>query len=216
MSALVHMVSSAARFCLSALGLWLALVAWSGCATSHSVTALPDGVTVHTFRRDDTNAHVVSRGEAFSMVDSASRRTLPRSPSICAARGSSRHDSRRESSRTGTPTTREEPRGFDDSSAPGSSGGRTCRTSRPARTTTSAPRGARELAAGPDESLLSPGSHRSCQRGDVRTSIEVDVAGLDLGDIIVNRGCPARRRCWPWNPIALCFCPPSRSLPGPS
>ena len=70
MSALVHMVSSAARFCLSALGLWSALVVLTGCATSHSVTALADGITVHTFRRDYTNAHVVSRGEAYFMVDS--------------------------------------------------------------------------------------------------------------------------------------------------
>ena len=77
MSALVHMVSSAARFCLSALGLWSALVVLTGCATSHSVTVLPGGITVHTFRRDYTNAHVVSRGEAYFMVDSGLEANAP-------------------------------------------------------------------------------------------------------------------------------------------
>jgi hydroxyacylglutathione hydrolase len=77
MSALVHMVSSAARFCLRALGLWSALVVLTGCATSHSVTALPGGISVHTFRRDYTNAHVVSRGETFFMVDSGLEANAP-------------------------------------------------------------------------------------------------------------------------------------------
>ena len=77
MSALVHMVSSAARVCLSALGLWSALALLTGCATSHSVTTLADGISVHTFRRDYTNAHVVSRGEAFFMVDSGLEANAP-------------------------------------------------------------------------------------------------------------------------------------------
>lgn len=77
MSALVHMVTSAARFGLIALGLLSALVALPGCATSHSVTALADGIIVHTFRRDYTNAHVVSRGEAFFMVDSGLEANAP-------------------------------------------------------------------------------------------------------------------------------------------
>jgi hydroxyacylglutathione hydrolase len=77
MSALVHMVRSAARFCLIGMGVSSALVALPGCATSHSVNALPDGITVHTFRRDDTNAHVVSRGEAFFMVDSGLEANAP-------------------------------------------------------------------------------------------------------------------------------------------
>jgi hydroxyacylglutathione hydrolase len=70
MSVSVFIRTSAARFGAVLLGLVFALVTLSGCATSHSVTALPDGITVHTFRRDYTNAHVVSRGNAFFMVDS--------------------------------------------------------------------------------------------------------------------------------------------------
>lgn len=70
MYALVHLVGSAARFWLSALGLWSALVVLTGCATSHSVTALPGGITVHTFRRDYTNAFVVVSGDTYFMVDS--------------------------------------------------------------------------------------------------------------------------------------------------
>jgi hydroxyacylglutathione hydrolase len=77
MYALVHLVGSAARFWLSALGLWSALVVLTGCATSHSVTALPGGITVHTFRRDYTNAHVISRGEAFFMVDAGLEANAP-------------------------------------------------------------------------------------------------------------------------------------------
>jgi hydroxyacylglutathione hydrolase len=77
MSALVHMVTSAVRFGLIALRLSSALVALPGCATSHSVTALADGITVHTFRRDYTNAHVVSRGEAYFMVDSGLEANAP-------------------------------------------------------------------------------------------------------------------------------------------
>jgi glyoxylase-like metal-dependent hydrolase (beta-lactamase superfamily II) len=71
------MVTSAARFGLIAVGLLVALVALPGCATSHSVTALPGGITVHTFRRDYTNAHVVSRGDAFFMVDSGLEANAP-------------------------------------------------------------------------------------------------------------------------------------------
>lgn len=54
-----------------------ATLALAGCATSHSVTALPDGITVHTFRRAYTNAHVVSRGDAFFMVDSGLEANAP-------------------------------------------------------------------------------------------------------------------------------------------
>ncbi len=59
------------------LGLVCTLVTLAGCATSHSVTTLQDGVTVHTFRRDYTNAHVVSRGDAFFMVDSRLESNAP-------------------------------------------------------------------------------------------------------------------------------------------
>jgi hydroxyacylglutathione hydrolase len=77
MSVFVSMIVFASRFGLIAVGLLPALVALGGCATSHSVTALPDGITVHTFRRDYTNAHVVSRGEAFFMVDSGLEANAP-------------------------------------------------------------------------------------------------------------------------------------------
>jgi glyoxylase-like metal-dependent hydrolase (beta-lactamase superfamily II) len=77
MSALVHMVSAAARSCVIALVLSSALVALSGCATSHSVSELPGGITIHTFRRDYTNAHVVSHGETFFMVDSGLEANAP-------------------------------------------------------------------------------------------------------------------------------------------
>jgi glyoxylase-like metal-dependent hydrolase (beta-lactamase superfamily II) len=77
MSASIFVRTSAARFGAVLLGLVTALVTLSGCATSHSVTALPDGITVHTFRRDYTNAHVVSRGDAFFMVDSGLESNAP-------------------------------------------------------------------------------------------------------------------------------------------
>jgi len=77
MSALFPMVASASWFGFIALGLLSALVTLPGCATSHSVTALPDGITVHTFRRGYTNAHVVSHGEAFFMVDSGLEANAP-------------------------------------------------------------------------------------------------------------------------------------------
>jgi glyoxylase-like metal-dependent hydrolase (beta-lactamase superfamily II) len=51
------------------LGLMAVLLVMTGCATSHSVTALPDGITVHTFRRDYANVFVIARGESFFMVD---------------------------------------------------------------------------------------------------------------------------------------------------
>ena len=77
MFALVSRFTSAARFGLMALGVLSALAALPGCATSHSVTALADGITVHTFRRDHTNAHVVSLGEAFFMVDAGLEENAP-------------------------------------------------------------------------------------------------------------------------------------------
>jgi glyoxylase-like metal-dependent hydrolase (beta-lactamase superfamily II) len=48
-----------------------------GCATSHTTRSLADGVTVHTFRRDYTNAHVVSNGRDFFMVDSGLEANAP-------------------------------------------------------------------------------------------------------------------------------------------
>lgn len=69
MSALARRCAAAPRLRVLALALWSAMVAVPGCATRHSVTALHDGITVHTFRRDYTNAHVISRGGAFFMVD---------------------------------------------------------------------------------------------------------------------------------------------------
>jgi len=59
------------------LGALSALVALAGCATRHTVETLPDGLTIHTFRRDYTNAHVVSRGETFFMVDSGLQANAP-------------------------------------------------------------------------------------------------------------------------------------------
>jgi glyoxylase-like metal-dependent hydrolase (beta-lactamase superfamily II) len=77
MSASIFVRTSAVPFGAVLLGLVFALVTLSGCATSHSVTALPDGITVHTRRRDYTNAHVVSRGDAFFMVDSRLESNAP-------------------------------------------------------------------------------------------------------------------------------------------
>ena len=57
------------RLIVVAVGLSAAVGALTSCATSHDVTSLSDGVTVHTFRREYTNAHVVSRGDRFFMVD---------------------------------------------------------------------------------------------------------------------------------------------------
>jgi hydroxyacylglutathione hydrolase len=77
MSAPVSRLTAAARSRPVALGLSSALAALAGCATSDAVTALLEGVTVHTFRRDYTNAHVVSRGDAFFMVDSGLEANAP-------------------------------------------------------------------------------------------------------------------------------------------
>ena len=77
MSAFVHTVTHAARLCLIALGLSSALGALIGCSTSNSVTELPGGITVHTFRRDYTNTHVVSRGETYFMVDAGLESNAP-------------------------------------------------------------------------------------------------------------------------------------------
>lgn len=54
-----------------------ALAGATACSTARSSTALPDGVTVHTFRRDYTNAHVVARGTAFFMVDAGLETNAP-------------------------------------------------------------------------------------------------------------------------------------------
>ena len=77
MSVLIHTIIPAARLHLIVLGLTSALIVLTGCSTSHSVTELPGGITVHTFRRDYTNAHVVSRGEAFFMVDAGLEANAP-------------------------------------------------------------------------------------------------------------------------------------------
>lgn len=62
---------------MRSLGLVVIVVASMGCAASHSVTSLGGGVTVHTFRRDYSNAHVVARGEAYFMVDSGLELNAP-------------------------------------------------------------------------------------------------------------------------------------------
>ncbi len=49
----------------------------SACATKHSSQALPDGVTIHTFRREYANAHVISKGDAFFMVDAGLEANAP-------------------------------------------------------------------------------------------------------------------------------------------
>ncbi|MFN4908792.1 MAG: MBL fold metallo-hydrolase [Bacteroidota bacterium] len=77
MSVLIHTIIPAARLHLIVLGLTSALIVLTGCSTSHSVTELPDGITVHTFRRDYTNTHVVSRGESFFMVDAGLEANAP-------------------------------------------------------------------------------------------------------------------------------------------
>jgi glyoxylase-like metal-dependent hydrolase (beta-lactamase superfamily II) len=56
------------------LPLLLALV---GCATRRDVTTLPEGLTVYTFRRDYTNAHLVARGDAFFLVDAGLEENAP-------------------------------------------------------------------------------------------------------------------------------------------
>lgn len=50
-------------------GVLIALALLAGCATSRSIAPLRDGITVHTFRREHVNAHVVARGQSFFMVD---------------------------------------------------------------------------------------------------------------------------------------------------
>ena len=55
----------------------VAIASLAGCATSHSVVTLPDGITVHTFRRDYSNAHVVTRGEELLMVDAGLEANAP-------------------------------------------------------------------------------------------------------------------------------------------
>jgi glyoxylase-like metal-dependent hydrolase (beta-lactamase superfamily II) len=72
MCALSREVISAARpraGLVALLRAVVALVALAGCATSHSVTELSGGITVHTFRRAYANVFVVARGDAFFMVD---------------------------------------------------------------------------------------------------------------------------------------------------
>jgi glyoxylase-like metal-dependent hydrolase (beta-lactamase superfamily II) len=54
---------------LTCVALLSTLGTLAGCATSHAVTTLPDGITVHTFRREYANVFVVARGEDFFMVD---------------------------------------------------------------------------------------------------------------------------------------------------
>ncbi|HEY6876983.1 MAG TPA: MBL fold metallo-hydrolase [Polyangiales bacterium] len=54
---------------IARLAALVALVLLVGCATSRSVTPLTDGITVHTFRRDHVNAHLVARGQSFFLVD---------------------------------------------------------------------------------------------------------------------------------------------------
>jgi glyoxylase-like metal-dependent hydrolase (beta-lactamase superfamily II) len=49
----------------------------AGCATSHTVSTLADGVSVHAFRRDYTNIFVVARGENFFMVDAGYEKDAP-------------------------------------------------------------------------------------------------------------------------------------------
>jgi glyoxylase-like metal-dependent hydrolase (beta-lactamase superfamily II) len=49
----------------------------SGCATSHEVSTLENGVSVHTFRRGYTNAHVVTKGGEAFMVDSGYEANAP-------------------------------------------------------------------------------------------------------------------------------------------
>ncbi len=53
------------------------LVVLAGCGTSHSERTLRSGVTVHTFRRDFTNAHVVTNGSRAFMVDSGLEANAP-------------------------------------------------------------------------------------------------------------------------------------------
>lgn len=58
-------------------GLLLLSVVATGCATSHGVYTTPSGLTIHTFTRDFTNAHVVVQGEHSFMVDSGHEAQAP-------------------------------------------------------------------------------------------------------------------------------------------
>lgn len=55
----------------------LAIAGLGGCANTHAVQTLPDGITVHTFRRDHANAFVVSRGDQYFMVDAGYEAQAP-------------------------------------------------------------------------------------------------------------------------------------------
>jgi hydroxyacylglutathione hydrolase len=68
MIALVH-PSAGVTSVIVVAGISAILGILPSCATSHDVISLSDGVTVHTFRREYTNAHVVSVGDRFFMVD---------------------------------------------------------------------------------------------------------------------------------------------------
>lgn len=52
----------------------LALVFSFGCASGYSKHLLPDGLTVHTFRREHSNVHVVTNGSASFMIDAGFER----------------------------------------------------------------------------------------------------------------------------------------------
>lgn len=75
--AVLSRVAALGRHRVLALVALVALAPLAGCATSHAVTTLPEGITVHTFRRDYTNAHVVARGDAFFMVDAGLEANAP-------------------------------------------------------------------------------------------------------------------------------------------
>lgn len=77
MSALLRFCTLAASLSFNKLSILSALVALAGCATRHYSTTLPDGITVHTFRREYTNAHVISHREGFFMVDAGLEANAP-------------------------------------------------------------------------------------------------------------------------------------------
>jgi hydroxyacylglutathione hydrolase len=69
--------SKGVRLARRLLPVSLALLGLTGCATSHSVDTVADGITVHTFRRDYVSAFVIARGDDYFMVDAGYEANAP-------------------------------------------------------------------------------------------------------------------------------------------
>lgn len=68
--------SRATLWALLALAGW-ALLSLAGCASGHAALTLPEGITVHTFRREYANVFVVAQGDRFFMVDAGYEADAP-------------------------------------------------------------------------------------------------------------------------------------------